>query len=287
MLAKCLYGVAKILDKMTTIAPSRSQVFRTPTATERALGLWVDRVGEKRDCETPERLRLLGLYGAVHVRGGEGVFETGAHSLHVAAGQTMLLFPNEPHRYGPTGGTWDTCWVVWGGERSAVFEHAGYLSRHTPVVDDTRRSVTRARERLLPLMSRPDRVACMARQNILQNLVLELAEQTAAGAARGADDVVGEAVAYIDAHYLEPLHPGDIAARLAISHTHLRRLFRQRVGQSMKEYHIHKRLSHAKALLAGGVRPIKRVAAAVGYDDECYFMRLFKKHTGVSPGRFR
>jgi AraC-like DNA-binding protein len=35
------------------------------------------------------------------------------------------------------------------------------------------------------------------------------------------------------------------------------------------------------------LKPVKEVAAEVGFHDELYFSRLFKKATGVSPTFFR
>jgi iron complex transport system substrate-binding protein len=32
---------------------------------------------------------------------------------------------------------------------------------------------------------------------------------------------------------------------------------------------------------------LREAAAATGYDDVYYFSKLFKKHHGISPGRYR
>ena len=134
------------MDKMTTIEPS--QLFRTPSAAERALGIWVDRIGRKRDQGFPAHMRLLGLYGAVYVAEGEGTLECpSAGRLQVSAGQCMLLFPDEPHRYGPGDGTWETWWVVWGGEGSHTLEGLGYTDRNAPVITD---------DRLFRIIARPE-----------------------------------------------------------------------------------------------------------------------------------
>jgi AraC family transcriptional activator of pobA len=46
-------------------------------------------------------------------------------------------------------------------------------------------------------------------------------------------------------------------------------------------------LNHAKWELLHTLRPVKEIAREVGYDDELYFSRLFKKATGRSPTEFR
>jgi AraC-like DNA-binding protein len=46
-------------------------------------------------------------------------------------------------------------------------------------------------------------------------------------------------------------------------------------------------LTHAKWQLLHTLRPVKEIAREVGFDDELYFSRLFKKATGMSPLHFR
>lgn len=54
----------------------------------------------------------------------------------------------------------------------------------------------------------------------------------------------------------------------------------------MQEY-IHKlKISKAKELLYSG-QSIKEIAYSLGFQDEKYFMRLFKKYENVTPTEFR
>ena len=43
----------------------------------------------------------------------------------------------------------------------------------------------------------------------------------------------------------------------------------------------------AKALLLGTDRKLADVSESVGYPNEYYFNRVFARHYGISPGRFR
>jgi AraC-like DNA-binding protein len=46
-------------------------------------------------------------------------------------------------------------------------------------------------------------------------------------------------------------------------------------------------LIHAKWQLLHTLKPVNEIAREVGFHDELYFSRLFKKGTGVSPTFFR
>lgn len=44
---------------------------------------------------------------------------------------------------------------------------------------------------------------------------------------------------------------------------------------------------HAVRLLTGTDRSVKEIAAEMGFDNEYYFSRFFKRHLGLPPGEFR
>jgi len=47
------------------------------------------------------------------------------------------------------------------------------------------------------------------------------------------------------------------------------------------------RLDQASALLNASNLPIKMIAEKVGYDDQYYFSRVFRKYIGITPSRYR
>lgn len=65
------------------------------------------------------------------------------------------------------------------------------------------------------------------------------------------------------------------------------RLFKSKTGMRMHEYINSLRISKAKVLIYQTNMSIKEIAYSVGFTDEKYFMKLFKKHEGISPSRYR
>ena len=53
------------------------------------------------------------------------------------------------------------------------------------------------------------------------------------------------------------------------------------------QYILSLRMANAQSLLESTQYNITEVAAAVGYDDPLYFSRLFRRHTGFSPTKYR
>jgi AraC family transcriptional activator of pobA len=93
--------------------------------------------------------------------------------------------------------------------------------------------------------------------------------------------------ALVDARFHERLTLADYADTLGISAGQLSRLCREVRGESALDV-INARVVHeAERELVYSILSVKQVAALLGFDDEAYFGRFFKKHTGRSPTEFR
>ena len=91
----------------------------------------------------------------------------------------------------------------------------------------------------------------------------------------------------IEQHYRTWHTPADYARPLHITAKTLGRLVRDHLGTTPSELIRARILTHAKWQLLHTLRPVKEIAREVGFTDELYFSRLFKKATGVSPTYFR
>jgi YesN/AraC family two-component response regulator len=64
-------------------------------------------------------------------------------------------------------------------------------------------------------------------------------------------------------------------------------VFKKQMGKSPNEYIIDLRLQFAKSLLENTNMSIKQISERIGYPDQYFFSRLFKKYMGVSPQKYR
>ena len=95
------------------------------------------------------------------------------------------------------------------------------------------------------------------------------------------------ALKLIDENLSAPLREDDLAQACQYSPTYFSRLFHNIMGQTLKQYIIHKRLDLACGLLVSDREKISNIAAAAGFNDVSYFSRVFKKYMGCSPGEYR
>ncbi|WP_372633065.1 helix-turn-helix domain-containing protein [Cohnella sp.] len=124
------------------------------------------------------------------------------------------------------------------------------------------------------------------------SLMLELSEQTMAGLriALGdhpADDLLANLIEWVRIHLAESISISQLAERFQYNPDYLSRYFKRRTGMSLQEYIHALKLSKAKDLLAQTRQSVKEVAYEVGFSDEKYFMRLFKKYEKITPTEYR
>lgn len=100
-------------------------------------------------------------------------------------------------------------------------------------------------------------------------------------AARPLDD----ALAFIEAHFDEPVRLEQLAALAALSIPHFVTAFRKRFGLSPYRYLCDLRIRRAQTLLLTGM-PGSVVAAEVGFFDQSHFGRHFKRCCGMTPSGY-
>lgn len=100
--------------------------------------------------------------------------------------------------------------------------------------------------------------------------------------------IVTIAKEYINSNILSPdLHSYSVASHLNLSVDHLSRLFKAAGESSLSDYIIEAKLNKAKDIITSSTHSIRQVAQILGYTDPNYFVRVFKKKTGVTPTEFR
>jgi AraC family transcriptional regulator, transcriptional activator of pobA len=99
--------------------------------------------------------------------------------------------------------------------------------------------------------------------------------------------VMGQLAHLIEQHYRAWHSPAQYADALHMTAKTLGRVVREQLGTTPTDLIRRRVLTHAKWQLLHTLRPVKEIAREVGFVDELYFSRLFKKATGVSPTYFR
>jgi AraC family transcriptional regulator len=133
-----------------------------------------------------------------------------------------------------------------------------------------------------------DSAAPLAAEGVALEILAATAREAAIDRRLGRPPIwLSSAEEYLRARIGAPVGLSELADAVGVNPAHLARVFRTRFGISVGEYGRRLRLDWAATQIARGDRPIAEIAAEAGFADQSHFTRLFKRHAGTTPGRYR
>jgi len=114
-------------------------------------------------------------------------------------------------------------------------------------------------------------------------LIEEAGGETETGGAR----VVQAMRDYMNAHYGEDISLSSLSERFHFSPQYIAKKFKEVYNTTVVTYLTELRMEKAKSLLAHTGMTALDISELLGYADENYFGKVFKKHTGQSPVQYR
>lgn len=94
-------------------------------------------------------------------------------------------------------------------------------------------------------------------------------------------------LAYLEEHYSQQVTLYDVAGHLHMNYSYLSAYISQKTGKHFSEHLNDTRIRHAKALLQTTNYSISFISEAIGYTDQSYFGKIFKKYVGQTPLQYR
>ena len=221
---------------------------------------------------------------------GKGVFEVGGRTYEVVPGDLFFARPSQLIRYtADEVQPWEYSWVGFNGAC------AHKLAAQLPFTDDAPVHHTSdpdgMRAALTNIYSsrglQPQDEAAMV--GYLYLFIAALMRETSAGkphTASSSSQYVLNAIKYIQFNYSHDISIDDVAKSVGVSRSHLYRVFMLNVGKSPIDYLTEYRINEACKLLRAGNLSIAEVAVSVGFFDQFYFSRVFKRAKGVPPSKY-
>ncbi|MDR3588865.1 MAG: helix-turn-helix domain-containing protein [Negativicutes bacterium] len=98
---------------------------------------------------------------------------------------------------------------------------------------------------------------------------------------------IKKAIQYINSHYKEDITLNHVASYVHLNPSYFSALFKRIVGANFIDYILGLRIEESKDLLINTSKTINEIAVAVGFTNQTYFGRMFKRRTGRTPGFYR
>lgn len=224
---------------------------------------------------------------------GSGVITCGEERFPVAAGDTVIINPNELHAFSTADE--EICYYCLIIDRS--FFLANYFDSNnfyfTHKLQDPALSAEiacfyhywRADKKAEPMRIQHLRAIALS-------ICLQICEERATFDRTPREEshllsCVKQAIGYIRAEYRREIALDELAAAVGLSKYYFAREFRRITGYSFIAYLNAVRCEKAKELLAGDTLSVGDVARGCGFSNQSYFTRTFKDYTGHTPGDYR
>ncbi|MBQ9964640.1 MAG: helix-turn-helix transcriptional regulator [Clostridia bacterium] len=92
---------------------------------------------------------------------------------------------------------------------------------------------------------------------------------------------------YIEQEYASPITLDDLARVAGMSRNYFCRVFREITQQTPIDYLLHYRVEKAAAQLVSTSLSVTDIAMDCGFNDQSYFIRMFKRLKGVTPKQYQ
>jgi len=225
------------------------------------------------------------------VKSGKGTVTVRQAAHKIGAGQGFVVFPGEETRVkSHYKDMLNMTYVAFSGYLVDRYLARACLTVYEPVFMDTPgREVENMFDTLLRASTKfPNRYCkIMAQLYSIFSFLLDhiVHDDRPDGAA--AEFYLVKTLDFIDANYDEDISVEDIASRVGMTRKALTEVFKKFTGFTPKDYLIYYRMSKAVELLGDPNILIDTVASSVGYHDQFYFSKQFKKNVGMTPSMCR
>ncbi|KAA1181883.1 AraC family transcriptional regulator [Paenibacillus sp. B2(2019)] len=125
-------------------------------------------------------------------------------------------------------------------------------------------------------------------KTLLQQLIIAIAQNTQKQSQNYSTSLkVEKIINYMHQKINEKVSLNELSDLVQLSPAYLSRAFKDITGYSIIVFFNKMKIDKAKELILEGDIKIKAVAQTLGFTDEFYFSRIFKRMTGISPSEFQ
>ncbi len=265
-----------------------SSPVQTPVGSLLLGGLWLFGHG----VNSTGRLRSYDGAALVLVTRGEGVYKDGSRKKQsVKQGDAILVFPGNPHWYGPQKGQiWDEVYVAFDGPLFDAWFRSGLLSPENPIrhldssIDDKASWLLMWIERFVALKDQKQQLQALV---ALMGFISEIA--LGEGMRPSEQNTwLGKAQSLLCYDLRKDVDLDAVAKEMGMSYEAFRKRFLSYAGVSPLRYRNGRKIEAAKQLIRYSPQTSnKEIADALGFSDEFHFSKRFRQIAGITPQAFR
>lgn len=226
-----------------------------------------------------------------HIIRGKGSYTIEGRAYYLGAGDTFLLFPGVESCYrADEKDPWEYAWVGFAGNDAYSMIANTEFSKENPVLNQSEISSELFQKIRAVYEANGNTFRdAVSMTGALYSLMGFLMKHSAGKEQPKNPQIhyVERAMQYIAEQYSYPITVEDVAVYTGVSRSYLFRLFREKMKQSPKEYLLEYRIRQACQLLNQTDLPVRSIAHSVGFEDNLYFSKVFRKYKSCTPSEYR
>ncbi len=99
--------------------------------------------------------------------------------------------------------------------------------------------------------------------------------------------IIINAIQHINTNYMTKINLRNLANLLHVNESYLSKLFKQEMGKHFTDYINEIRINKSLSLIRDTDNNLLDIAVAVGFEDQSYYTKIFRKVMGVTPKQYR
>lgn len=236
--------------------------------------------------------RTLPSFQILYITKGEGIFETKSIKKKIVKeGSVIFLYPNEWHRYCPNKNTgWKEYWISFDGEQPKKFLENNILQINNPVINvGLNETIVNLYNQIFELLENET----IGFREIMASLTYQIiarvnsAERRKQFGGKEIERVILKTKIYLAENISKHVDFRELAEELNVGYSWFRRMFQHYTHLPPSKYFQLLKLNKSKTLLIESAMHVSEISDFLGFENQYYFSKFFKKRTGASPSAWR
>lgn len=271
---------------------SSNRILYTPSIFARTCLLHLQEIGCLQ-AQQPHMSRRTNLpsYLFFLVLSGSGTLEYNGILYNLYAGDCAFLDCKKPYAHKTSKELWRLKWAhFYGPNMNNIYHKYKERGGHTCFHPINFQNYVLLLDSLYEIASSPDYVRDMLIFEKIASLLTLLMEESWHPERRKhapKRQNLQHVKEYLDIHYKEKISLDFLAEKFYMNKFYLTRIFKEQFGVSVNSYLLQTKITHAKHMLRFTDKTVENIGLECGIGDGNYFIKVFKKVEGITPGQFR
>lgn len=202
----------------------------------------------------------------------------------ISKGSALIIPPKHMYKYSGNASTYYLFAHFTGSYAGDFLKECGFDNLPCVIENDFSTEIQSKFDLMINTFLRNEQLSIQKCACLLQDVLLDICINASN---KANDSPIKVSLNYIHDFFTSKISIPYLASLEKLSNSRYVTIFKKYMGKSPNEYIIELRLNLAKSLLANTNMPIKQISEHIGYSDQYFFSRIFKKYFNISPQKYR